>query len=75
MASITITIPDASVPRVLDAMCSVGGYDPTSGLTKAAFARQMVAEYVKRTVRLDELNKAQAAALLAAQAPPEVDVT
>ena len=46
MASITITIPDAIVPKVIEAMSSQMG-DSVKGLTDGAVARLFVSESVK----------------------------
>jgi hypothetical protein len=49
---ITITIPDAVTPRVINAMCAVYGYQETingepNTETKAQFARRMLMVYLK----------------------------
>ena len=75
MATITINIPDAAVPRVLEAMCSTGGYEPSDGLTKGAFAKRMLAQYVKRIVFEYEAMTAQRAALIVVPPPTDVDVS
>lgn len=58
MATISITIPDAVLPRVVEALCTANGYDPSSGLTKNQFAKQSIARYVKQTVIDYETNAA-----------------
>jgi hypothetical protein len=50
MATISITIPDAALTRVINAVCGIYAYDPASGLTQAAFAKQQVANFVKKTL-------------------------
>ena len=72
MAQITINIPAAQVQRVVDAMCSAGGFapppiDPPPTDTelrqlKNEFARQMIIDYVKKTVRREEREAAERAA-------------
>lgn len=61
MATITINIPDAQVPRALEAFAETFGWTAAMGVTKAAFAKQKVAEYVKETTLGYERQKAMAA--------------
>jgi len=72
MASISINIPDAIAPRVLGAFAGMHNYDAASGLTKAQFAKAIVAGYVKNTVRAWEANQAIETARLASIANSEV---
>lgn len=66
MASITLTIPDALLPRVRAALCASAGL-PDSNPN----AKQAVIDWVRVTVRAYEYNAAAAA-----QPPiPEPDVT
>ena len=52
MAQITMTIPDAVMPDVIDALCDRGHYDPTrTELTRAQFARSMVIDYVRTVTK------------------------
>lgn len=54
MAQITFTIPDAFIPRVVDAFCSEFGYDPDAvpSVTKAAFTKAKIRDYIKEiTIR------------------------
>lgn len=62
MATMTVTVPDAALPRILDAFAAVYRWDPESGLTKAEFARRQVAEFVRRTVIENEQPARRAAA-------------
>lgn len=50
MASITITIPDPVLTRVLDAIASVGGYNSARDGTKAQFAKAYLVSYLKGIV-------------------------
>ncbi len=73
MATITITVPDAVAPRVLNAICGLHGYRETvpdlstpdtpvmvpNPQTKAQFTRQIVAAYVLEQVREYEGNAAR----------------
>jgi len=53
MADITITIPDAKVPVVLDAFAQQFGYDQSKleNETKAEFAKRMLISRIKAFVR------------------------
>ncbi len=51
MANVTITIPDAVVDRVLDAIAGTYGYNPLLDGTKAQFGKKQLANFAKRTVR------------------------
>lgn len=62
MASITLTIPDAELPRVRAALCTAAGLSDSN-----ANAKQAVINWVKTTVREVEYNAAVAAR------PPIVD--
>lgn len=79
MATVSISIPDAVAPRVLDAIATAYGYDPSpgdpnatppvpagkdAGKTKAQFARSIVARFLTEVVAGVE---GQAAAQAAAQ--------
>ena len=57
MASITINIPDAVAPRVIDAIASEFHWDSSSGVTKNAFAKQQIIEWMKGVVKVNESNK------------------
>lgn len=69
MASISVTIPDAVLPRVLNAFASRYGYLATltnaddqpvaNPETKAQFAKRMLAEHIKRVVREEEAIAAE----------------
>ncbi len=64
MATLTLTIPDALVPRIFAAFAKVYRYDPDSGVTQGAFIKAHLVEYVRNIVVKSEL---QAATLTAAQ--------
>jgi hypothetical protein len=67
MASITLTIADAVLPRVLNGMVPV----PPPGKTQAEAAKDMLIRYIKQTVRDREIAVGTAAAL----ATIDVEVT
>jgi hypothetical protein len=68
MAIIQLTIPDAVLPRVIDALCANGQRPDDSPLTRAQFARQQIITYVTRVVRQYEAQQAAEAARATADA-------
>lgn len=64
MATIQIEIPDGVVPRALDAICKVYGYQATledgspNPETRAAFAKRQLANWVKSAIKTLEAAKA-----------------
>lgn len=82
MATITLTIPDAILPRVIAGMCGHYGYEDTitdpanpeniipNLETKGEFCRRMVRQHVKRVVLQWEAEQA----FLASQAAGESEV-
>jgi hypothetical protein len=83
MASFNFTVPDAAVPRVVEAFCVRFGYQETSvdGVpnpeTRGDFTRRMIREFIKDTVVSHEASLAgrDASASQAAETRSEVDVT
>lgn len=73
MATITFTVNDAHLNRVVDAWADANGWpdEATQGETKAQFARRMVAKHIRRHVRQWELNQAR----IAVVDPGEPDIT
>jgi hypothetical protein len=59
MANLTLTIPDNVVNRVFDALASEYHYNAITDGTKAAFAKKVVTDFLKRTVRESETSAAQ----------------
>ncbi len=55
---LTLNIPDPVAQRVIDALCYHYGYGPSSGLTKAQYARAMVIRHVKQIVGQVESSEA-----------------
>lgn len=72
MATITITIPDAVLSRVLEGMCAAGGWTAESAVPKSAFAKNMIIDYIKATVRRTEDRAASQAAVAAVSDVPGV---
>jgi hypothetical protein len=64
LATITLTIPDAQLTRVVNGLCAAAGVTATP-----ANAKQAVIDHVKATVLASE----QQAAILALQNTPPVD--
>lgn len=60
MANITISIPDASLARVVDAMATTHGWTAADG-PKAAFAKKQLIDYIVGNVRAAEKQTEDAA--------------
>jgi hypothetical protein len=65
MANITLTIPDASIGRIVDGMCNQFNYSTMkqAAETKAQFAKRMLVEMVKNAVLSSEVQAAKVAAI------------
>lgn len=80
MASITLTIPNAIVPRVLNGFCSNQGYTPIledgqpNPKTQQQFIKRKIMEYVKNAVRADEIEKARNLAATNAGTSADTDI-
>lgn len=74
MATITLTIPDPVLNRVLDAIASSKGYGPGSGQTKAQFARSVIAAYIKSIVVEYESRSAADTAFRTAASTADTDI-
>jgi hypothetical protein len=74
MATISLQIPDAVLPRVIDALCADGEWTSASPLTRAQFARQQIITYVRSVVRQHEARIAREAAAAEADAKAESEV-
>lgn len=72
--TVTITIPDGIAARVRDGFCSWHGFDPLGPETKLDFLQRKLREFIKEAVRLDESQKAAAAANVAANESVETDI-
>lgn len=77
MATITLTIPDAVVARVLDAVAAGYGYSAATHGTKAQFARQYLRDHLKQIVISYEAGLAatQAAQEQRAATESEINIT
>jgi hypothetical protein len=74
LATITINIPDAVVQRVLDAFADRYCWTAESGLTKAQFAKAVLVNLAKETVRMYEGRAAVDAAKAASDALVDADI-
>lgn len=75
MASITITIPDNVLTRVLDAIAARNGYNSATDGTKAAFAKAIVIKWVRREVIDYEANSAGQTASTSTRTQSESDIS
>lgn len=74
MAQITITIPDLVASRVLDAMAARYNWTSDSGLTKAQFAKKVIMDLLKETVKMHEGNVAAKVATDTSDAAVDSDI-
>jgi hypothetical protein len=72
MATISITIPDAQLQRVLDGLMPPG--DDFHGLTQAQAAKAKIVAFIKDQVRTEELRVLRIQAVNAAAALDAPDV-
>ena len=75
MATVSVTIPDKVLPRVLDAFAAAYGYNADKDGDKAGFAQKQVARFVMETVQSQEATKAANAALKSASDKTATEVT
>jgi len=75
MASMTITIPDGILSRVLDGIANQFHYDALADGTKAAFAKQQVIAFILNTVRNAEVQAAASSAGVTAASNVNSQVT
>ncbi len=74
MATITITIPDAQLARVLDTLSKAYGWKTSDG-PKPAFVRAAVAEQLKKMVLQVERSEAESVAVAAVPAPVDPGIS
>jgi hypothetical protein len=71
MAQVTITIPDAELPRVMEALCVTGNRAPVN----AANAKQVVIDWATRVTREYEAARDRQAAVAAVPPPADPGIT
>jgi uncharacterized protein (DUF1800 family) len=80
MATIVITIPDAVLGRVIDGMAAAHGYqevledDTPNPETKAQFARRIVRQFIKDSVKSAEVTAASRTAADSAGSSADADI-
>jgi len=80
MATITITIPDAIAPRVINGFAKRYNYSPllengdANTETKAQFAKRKLVEFIKSAVREAEIQDAANTAATTAGASADTDI-
>ena len=76
MASIILTIPDASLSRVVDGICASCSYEGNKqpAETKAQYAKRMIIKIVKDMIKDAEASPAATTARLVKEAEIETGV-
>lgn len=74
MATITLTIPNNIVTRVIDGFVFDKGWNVDNPLTKAQFAQSELLLYIKKSVKAYETNQAVSAAKATAEASVDTDI-
>jgi hypothetical protein len=74
MATITLTIPDAALPRLVDALCALGGWEADSPIARGAFARGVLIAWARDQVVAHEARLARQAAEQEASTKARVEV-
>jgi hypothetical protein len=79
MANITITIPDANLAEVIDAICDENNFALNGGaLTKAQFAKKVIVDMAKNAVKhrrsalLSQQKSDELTAAIEALTPPDI---
>ena len=57
--NITLTIPDANAPQIIDGVCTATGWTVESGKTKAQWAKDKLALWIKDTAKRGLLKTSQ----------------
>ena len=57
---ITLTIPDANAPQIVDGICAATGWTVASGRTKAEWGKEKLAQWIKDTAKRGLLKTSQA---------------
>jgi hypothetical protein len=74
MAEITLQVPNEQIPRVVNALCQIGGYsgDPDDQPARRAFAKRVLADHLRRMVLRVEASRIRIDAMAAGE-PLEVE--
>ena len=57
--NINLTIPDANAPQIVDGLCTATGWTVESGKTKAQWAKEKLAVWIKETAKRGLLKSSQ----------------
>jgi len=57
--NINLTIPDANAPQIIDGVCTATGWTVESGKTKAQWAKEKLALWIKETAKRGLLKSSQ----------------
>jgi len=57
--TITLTIPDANGSQLVDGVCAATGWTVASGRTKAEWAKEKLAQWIKETAKRGLLRTSQ----------------
>jgi hypothetical protein len=58
--TVTLNIPDASATELVDGVCAATGWTAGSGQTKAAWAKEKLAQWLKETAKRGLLKTSHA---------------
>lgn len=74
---VTIEIPNAVAARVANAYAAQFGWDPSTGVTKNAFVKNIIAGWIKEVTKVYEMEIARIAAQdqAATKADAEIAIT
>lgn len=77
MAEISFTVPNNQVSRMVDALCVIGGYagDAEDQSARREFARGVVSEFIRQSVRQVEMRQAFMATQAATPVTDPLDVS
>ena len=57
---ISLNVPDAQAPQIVDGICAATNYDAASGKTKAQWAKEKLVAWMKDTAKRGLLRQDQA---------------
>jgi hypothetical protein len=65
MAEITLQVPNEQIPRVVNALCQIGGYsgDPEDQPARRAFAKRVLADHLRWLVLRVEAGRLRSTAM------------